>query len=179
MTSHTVSKCRRSDPVYPSTSLFTVDKKIAWCTKITLPIIKNFSGASTKFQKISSISRKNSKFQDISRSRRDPVIAQVTDTENSLSNVWRQVRETVLVHLERTQLFQSTCQHRVPLFSGWVPQTGFVANSKYKIQALFEDQNCIFQAPKLLTKSHILDAYIQNSDCNVTLKYTVLYSPIP
>jgi len=35
------------------------------------------------------------------------------------------------------------------------------------------------QAPKLLTKSHILDADIQNLDCNVTLKCTVLYSPIP
>ena len=29
--------------------------------------------------------------------------------------------------------------------------TGFIANSKYKIQALFKDPNCIFQAPKLST----------------------------
>jgi len=36
--------------------------------------------------------------------------------------------------------------------------SGFVANSKYKIQALFKDPNCIFQAPKSSTKSHILDA---------------------
>jgi len=42
---------------------------------------------------------------------------------------------------------------------------GFVANSKYEIQALFKD----FQAPKLSTKSHILVADIQNLDCNVTL----------
>jgi len=56
---------------------------------------------------------------------------------------------------------------------------GFVENSRYKIQALFEDPNGIFQAPKLSTKSHILDADIQNLDCNVTLKCTVLYSPIP
>ena len=55
----------------------------------------------------------------------------------------------------------------------------FVANAKYKIQALFKDPNCIFQAPKLSTKSHILDADIQNLDCYVTLKCTVLYSPIP
>jgi len=51
--------------------------------------------------------------------------------------------------------------------------TAFVANSKYKIQALFKDPNCIFQAPKLSTKSHILDLDIQNLDCNVTLKCTV------
>jgi len=44
-----------------------------------------------------------------------------------------------------------------------------------KIQALFKDPNCIFQAQKLLTKSHILDEDIQNLDCNVTLKCTVLY----
>ena len=31
--------------------------------------------------------------------------------------------------------------------------SGFVANSKYKIQALFKDPNCIFQAPKLSTKA--------------------------
>ena len=43
----------------------------------------------------------------------------------------------------------------------------------------FKDPNCIFQAPKLSTKSHILDADIQNLDCNVTLKCTVLHSPIP
>ena len=42
----------------------------------------------------------------------------------------------------------------------------------------FKDPNCIFQAPKLSTKSHILDADVQNLDCNVTLKCTVLYSPI-
>ena len=46
---------------------------------------------------------------------------------------------------------------------------GFVANSKYEIQALFKDPNCIFKAPKLSTKSHILVADIQNLDCNVTL----------
>ena len=57
--------------------------------------------------------------------------------------------------------------------------SGFVANSKYKIQALLKDPNSIFQAPKLSTKSHILDMDVQNSDCNVTLKCTVLYSPIP
>ena len=63
--------------------------------------------------------------------------------------------------------------------TGNAHQTGFVANSKYKIQALFKDPNCIFQAPKLSTKSHILEADIENLDCNVTLKCTVLYSPIP
>jgi len=53
---------------------------------------------------------------------------------------------------------------------------GFIANSKYKIPKFkhfsrtFKDQNCIFQAPKLSTKSDILDADIQNLDCNVTLK---------
>jgi len=61
--------------------------------------------------------------------------------------------------------------------------TGFVANSKYKIQALFRDfsrtQLAFFQAPKLPTKSHILDGDIQNFNYNVTLKCTVLYSPIP
>jgi len=60
-----------------------------------------------------------------------------------------------------------------------VNKTGFVANSKYKIKALFKDPNYIFQAPKLSTKSHILDMDIQNLDCNVTLKCTILYSPIP
>jgi len=45
----------------------------------------------------------------------------------------------------------------------------FVANSKYKIQALFKDPNCIFQPPPLSTKSHILDAAIQNLDCSVTM----------
>ena len=43
----------------------------------------------------------------------------------------------------------------------YLTHSGFVANSKYKIQALFKDPNCIFQAPKLSTKSHILDADIQ------------------
>ena len=53
-------------------------------------------------------------------------------------------------------------------------------HSKLKVQnsntfqGLFKDPNCIFQAPKLPTKSHILDAGIQNLDCNVTLKCTVL-----
>jgi len=37
-------------------------------------------------------------------------------------------------------------------------------------QRLSKDPICIFQAPKLSTKSHILDADIQNLDCNVTLK---------
>jgi len=37
----------------------------------------------------------------------------------------------------------------------------------------FKDPNCIFQAPKLSTIRHILDADIQNLDCNVTLKCTV------
>ena len=50
--------------------------------------------------------------------------------------------------------------------------SGFVANSKYKIPALFKDPNCIFQAPKLSTKSHVLDADIQNLDCNEILKCT-------
>ena len=59
----------------------------------------------------------------------------------------------------------------------WQLIAGFVADSKYKIQALFKDPNCIFQAPKLSTKSHILEADIQNLDCNVTPKCTVLYSP--
>jgi len=57
-----------------------------------------------------------------------------------------------------------------------VSHAGFVANSKYKIQALFKDfQGPKLQAPKLSTKSHILDADIQNLDCNVsvTLKCTV------
>jgi len=47
---------------------------------------------------------------------------------------------------------------------------GFAANSKYKIQALFKDfkdPNCIFQAPKLSAKRHILDVDIQNLDCNI------------
>ena len=48
--------------------------------------------------------------------------------------------------------------------------SGFIANSKYKIQALYKDQNCIFQAPKLSTKNHI-HADVQNLDCNVTLKW--------
>ena len=53
--------------------------------------------------------------------------------------------------------------------------------SKLKIQnsttfqGLFKDPYCFFQAPKLSTKSHILDADIQNLDCNVTLKCTALY----
>jgi len=47
----------------------------------------------------------------------------------------------------------------------WGGYAGFVANSKYKIQALFKDPNCIFQALKLSTKSHILDTDIQNLDC--------------
>ena len=46
-------------------------------------------------------------------------------------------------------------------------------------QRLLKNPNCIFQAPKLSTKSHILDADIQNLDCNVTLKCTALYSTIP
>ena len=55
--------------------------------------------------------------------------------------------------------------------------SGFVANSKYKIQALFKEPNCIFQAPKLSTKSHILDADIQNLDCNLTLMFKFCQSP--
>ena len=53
-------------------------------------------------------------------------------------------------------------------------------HSKLKVQnsntfqGLFKDPNCIFQAPKLPTKSYILDAGIQNLDSNVTLKCTVL-----
>jgi len=50
-------------------------------------------------------------------------------------------------------------------------------HSKLKEQnsSTFQGPNFIFQAPKLSTKSHILDADIQNLDCNVTLKCTVLY----
>jgi len=42
--------------------------------------------------------------------------------------------------------------------------------SKLKVQnsSTFKDPNCIFQAPKLSTKSHILDVDIQNLDYNVT-----------
>ena len=64
-------------------------------------------------------------------------------------------------------------------------KAGNGVRSKLKVQnsstfqGLFKDPNCIFQAPKLSTKSHILEADIQNLDCNVTLKCTVLYSPIP
>ena len=49
-------------------------------------------------------------------------------------------------------------------------------STKFKhFSRTFKDPNCIFQAPKLSTKSHILDADIQNLDCNVTLKCTVAY----
>ena len=61
-------------------------------------------------------------------------------------------------------------------------RTGFVANSKNKIQALFEafqGPKLHFHAPKLSTKSYILEVDIQNLDSNVTLKCTVLYSAIP
>ena len=60
------------------------------------------------------------------------------------------------------------------------PRRASRVRSKLKVQnsRTFKDPNCIFQAPKLSTKSHILDADIQNLDCNVTLKCTVLYSPI-
>ena len=60
-----------------------------------------------------------------------------------------------------------------------------MVHSKLKVQnsstfqRTFKDPNCFFQAPKLSTKSHTLDADIKNLDCNVTLKCTVLYSPIP
>ena len=59
------------------------------------------------------------------------------------------------------------------LTSHTLTESGFVANSKYKfkyISRTFKHPNCIFQAPKLSTKSHILDADIQNLDCNLTLK---------
>ena len=48
-------------------------------------------------------------------------------------------------------------------------------------QRLFKDPNCIFQTPKLSTKSHILDADIQNLDRNVTLVICiqVLASKLP
>ena len=55
----------------------------------------------------------------------------------------------------------------------WDLKTGFVANSKYKIQALFKGPNCIFQAPKLSTESHILDADIQNLDCKYCFQVLV------
>jgi len=51
--------------------------------------------------------------------------------------------------------------------------TGFVANSKYKIQALFKDfQGPIlhFSSTKIIHKKPFLD--IRNLDCNVTLKCT-------
>jgi len=54
--------------------------------------------------------------------------------------------------------------------------------SKLKVQnsSTFQGPKLrFFQAPKLSTKSHILDTDIQNLDCNVTLKCTVLCSPIP
>ena len=52
-------------------------------------------------------------------------------------------------------------------------------HSKLKVQnsRTFKDPNCIFQAPKLWTKSHILDADIQNLDCNVTLKWNQILFP--
>jgi len=57
---------------------------------------------------------------------------------------------------------------------------GFVANSKHKIQALFkgfQGPKLHFSSTKIIDKSHIIDADIQNLDCNVTLKCTALYSP--
>ena len=51
--------------------------------------------------------------------------------------------------------------------------------SKLNVQnsRAFKDPNCIFQAPKLSTKSHILDADIHNLDCSVTLKWNQILFP--
>ena len=51
--------------------------------------------------------------------------------------------------------------------------------SKLNVQnsRTFKDPICIFQAPKLSTKSHILDADIHNLDCNVTLKWNQILFP--
>jgi len=51
--------------------------------------------------------------------------------------------------------------------------------SKLNVQnsRAFKDTNCIFQAPKLSTKSHILDADIHNLDCSVTLKWNQILFP--
>jgi len=58
-------------------------------------------------------------------------------------------------------------------------KTGTVrVRSKLKIQNS-RTQIAFFKHQKLSTKSHILDADIQNLGCTVTLKCTVLYSAIP
>ena len=58
--------------------------------------------------------------------------------------------------------------------------TGFIANAKHKIQGLSSTQTCIFQAPKLPTKSHILDAVLQNLrlQCDTEVYCTVLTSTV-
>jgi len=49
------------------------------------------------------------------------------------------------------------------------------AQNSRTFQGLSRTQICLFQEPKLSTKSHILDMVLQNLECNVTQKCTVLY----
>ena len=58
------------------------------------------------------------------------------------------------------------------LKAGSMLYSGFVANSRYKIQVLFKDfqrPKLHFQAPKSSTKSHILEVDIQKLDCNLNI----------
>jgi len=68
-----------------------------------------------------------------------------------------------------TQFLQAECPSCRP-----TNPTASKQSTKLKhFSRTFKDPNCIFQAPKLSTIRHILDADIQNLDCNVTLKCTV------